>query len=210
MKVDLNNYLVEVKIIRKKIKNIYFRFDNNLNLVVSANRFVSEKEIKRLIEKNRTSLERMLIKTQKKQKKEQEFWYLGVKYEIIFDEKFKEIEFQNGTILCQNEKMLELFLKKQIRRIFQEEVEQYKKIIETPPFHLRIRKMKTRWGVCNYKLNTITLNSELIKYKKEDLRYVIVHEMCHFYHHNHGKSFWNMVNLYYPNYKEARKDLKEV
>lgn len=210
MKVDLNNYLVEVKIIRKKIKNIYFRFDNDLNLVVSANRFVSEKEIKRLIEKNRTSLERMLIKTQKKQKKEQEFWYLGVKYEIIFDEKFKEIEFQNGTILCQNEKMLELFLKKQIRRIFQEEVEQYKKIIETPPFRLRIRKMKTRWGVCNYKLNTITLNSELIKYKKEDLRYVIVHEMCHFYHHNHGKSFWNMVNLYYPNYKEARKDLKEV
>lgn len=210
MKVDLNNYLVEVKIIRKKIKNIYFRFDNDLNLVVSANRFVSEKEIKRLIEKNRTSLERMLIKTQKKQKKEQEFWYLGVKYEIVFDEKFKEIEFQNGTILCQNEKMLELFLKKQIRRIFQEEVEQYKNIIKTPPFHLRIRKMKTRWGVCNYKLNTITLNSELIKYKKEDLRYVIVHEMCHFYHHNHGKSFWNMVNLYYPNYKEARKDLKEV
>lgn len=210
MKVDLNNYLVDVKIICKKIKNIYFRFDNDLNLVVSANRFVSEKEIKRLIEKNRTSLERMLIKTQKKQKKEQEFWYLGVKYEIIFDEKFKEIEFQNGTILCQNEKMLELFLKKQISRIFQEEVEQYKNIIKTPPFHLRIRKMKTRWGVCNYKLNTITLNSELIKYKKEDLRYVIVHEMCHFYHHNHGKSFWNMVNLYYPNYKEARKDLKEV
>ena len=55
---------------------------------------------------------------------------------------------------------------------------------------------------------TITLNSELIKYPKYLLRYVIIHEMCHFYHHDHGKEFWQMVSIYYPNYKEARKELR--
>ena len=80
---------------------------------------------------------------------------------------------------------------------------------EDIPFpKLKIRKMKTRWGVCNYKNMTITLNSELIKYKKELIRYVIVHEMCHFYHHDHSKKFWDMVSIYYPNYKEARRELR--
>ncbi len=72
----------------------------------------------------------------------------------------------------------------------------------------QIRKMKTRWGVCNYKSMTITLNSELIKYQRENLRYVITHEMCHFYHHNHGPLFWDMVSKYYPDYKVARKELR--
>lgn len=210
MEIIIANKTVKVIIQYKNIKNIYFRFDENLNLVVSSNKFVSEKEIKKLIEKSQSSLERMFLKTQKKQEREQEFWYLGVKYDIIFNENIKEINFQNGTIICQNKKMLDIFLKEQTNRIFKEEVERYKKIISTPKFTLKIRKMKTRWGVCNYRTNTITLNSELIKYKKADLQYVIVHEMCHFYHHNHGSLFWNTVNLYYPDYKNARKDLKDV
>ncbi|MDE5539226.1 MAG: M48 family metallopeptidase, partial [Bacilli bacterium] len=81
-------------------------------------------------------------------------------------------------------------------------------IIKTPPFSLRIRKMKTRWGVCNYKSKTITLNSELIRYRKNMLRYVIVHEMCYFYHHNHSAAFWKKVSEYYPEYKMARKELR--
>lgn len=210
MEVSLNNNLVEVKIIRKKIKNIYFRFDENLNLVVSANKFVSEKEIKSLIAKNKNSIERMLQKSQRKQAKEQEFWYLGNKYQVIFDKNYHNIDFQDGVILCQDKKRLDCFVKEQTVRIFKEEIENYRKIINPPEFTLKIRKMKTRWGVCNYKLNTITLNSELIKYKKDDLKYVIVHEICHFYHHDHGKLFWNMVSLYYPDYKKARKDLREA
>ena len=74
-----------------------------------------------------------------------------------------------------------------------DEVNKMKNIIATPKFTLKFRKMKTRWGVCNYKLCTITLNTELIRYSRDEIRYVIVHEMCHFYHHDHSKKFWNII-----------------
>lgn len=97
----------------------------------------------------------MLEKLEKKQEKAQEFWYLGVKYDIIYDTTIEDIDFRNGIIICKNEEMLNRFVKKQIKEIFTYEVENLKKVIPTPNFTLKFRKMKTRWGVCNYKLKTI-------------------------------------------------------
>lgn len=208
MEVILDKEIINVIINHKKNKNIYFRFDDDLNLVINVSPRVSEKEIRKLIEKNEKSLINLKNKCTRKIEKAGEFWYLGNKYNLVFDDTFTEIEFQNGTIYVKNEKVLEKFLNKKTKEIFAYEVDKMKEVIRTPEFKLRIRKMKTRWGVCNYKDNIITLNSELIKYNKEFLRYVIVHEMCHFYHHNHGKEFWNMVGIYYPNYKFARKELR--
>ena len=208
MEVYIDNIKLNVLINRKKIKNIYFRFDKNLNLVVNANKLVSEKEIIKLIEKNSKSLIKMYEKQEKKEQKKEQFWYLGNNYDIIFNEK-EDIYFENGQIICKNEERLNRFINNKTKEIFTEEVNELKKIIKVPEFTLKIRKMKTRWGVCNYKLKTITLNSELIRYSKENLRYVIVHEMCHFYHHDHSKHFWNMVSIYYPEYKKARKELRE-
>ena len=86
----------------------------------------------------------------------------------------------------------------------------YNKFEESIPFYrMRIREMKTRWGVCNVKSKTITLNSRLIEYPLEALDYVIVHELSHLIHFNHSNSFWNLVAKYKPDYKRIRKELKE-
>ena len=69
--------------------------------------------------------------------------------------------------------------------------------------------MKTRWGVCNIRDNSVTLNSKLIEYDIEELDYVIIHELSHFIHFNHSKAFWNQVEKYTPNYKQIRKKLKD-
>ncbi|MBE6154134.1 MAG: M48 family metallopeptidase [Firmicutes bacterium] len=208
MEVTIDGKERNVIINKKKIKNIYFRFDEELNLVINANKYITEKEIINLINKNKESLEKMLKKIERKQEKNNEFWYLGNKYDIIYNDLVRNIDFQNGTIICKDKNTLDKFIKKQTKEIFEIEVNNLRKIIKPPNFALKIRKMKSRWGVCNYKLKTITLNSELIRYNIENLRYVIVHEMCHFYHHDHSKKFWNMVSIYYPNYKQARKELR--
>lgn len=208
MEVYFNNQTIQVYVIRKKIKNIYFRFDNDMNLVVSANKYISEKEIKKLIEQNKSSLEKMFKKVENKRQKDQEFWYLGNSYQVYIEENANTVSFDTGVVTCRNEEMLNRFIKNQTKEILKREVDYLKNIIQPPEFILKIRKMKTRWGVCNYKSKTITLNSELIRYRIDDLRYVIVHEMCHFWYHDHSKEFWNMVSRYYPNYKEARKDLR--
>ncbi len=208
MEVLLNNTHINVIITKKNNKNIYFRFDDALNLLITTPKKISEKELNRLILKNSKSLEKMLQKARMKALKNSEFWYLGNKYNVIYDESAPDIIFYNGTITCKNPQTLAKFLQSQIKDIFTDEVNKMRAIIKTPNFTLKFRHMKTRWGVCNYVKCTITLNTELIKYKKDLLRYVIIHEMCHFYHHDHSPSFWHMVSLYYPEYKEARKELR--
>ena len=75
--------------------------------------------------------------------------------------------------------------------------------------NIMIRKMTSRWGVCNIKNHNVTLNYHLCKYDICCLDYVIVHELSHFIHPNHSREFWNLVGKYYPKYKECRKMLKE-
>ena len=73
---------------------------------------------------------------------------------------------------------------------------------------IKVRSMKTRWGVCNKSSMTVTLNTELIHKDVSLIDYVLVHELCHFKYMDHSSSFWMEVEKYYPYYKLARKRLK--
>ncbi len=207
MKIEFNNESINVLIMKKNIKNIYFRFDDNLNLVISAPKRTSLKEINNLIVKNKDALYKMYLKNIKRKEDINEFKYLGNTYEIVYQD-VNNVIFNDGYVYVKDKKMLDKYVATNMLEIYNREVNRLKEVIKTPEFSLKIRKMKTRWGVCNYKNMTITLNSELIKYDLELLRYVIVHEMCHFTHHDHSANFWKMVSIYYPNYKKARKELR--
>ena len=75
---------------------------------------------------------------------------------------------------------------------------------------LKIRRMKSKWGICNVTKNTITLNQELIKLEPVCLEYVIYHELCHLKHPDHSKAFWKLVEKYVPNYKQIKKEMRNV
>ena len=74
------------------------------------------------------------------------------------------------------------------------------------PTALVIKTMKRRWGSCSSQ-GRITLNSELIKLDDIFTEYVILHELCHLYHPNHGKEFYRLLGEVYPGWKTVRKEL---
>jgi predicted metal-dependent hydrolase len=76
------------------------------------------------------------------------------------------------------------------------------------PSGLIIRTMKRRWGSCSSK-GVITLSTELIKLSDLFIEYVIIHELCHLKHHNHGVHFYKLLSEIYPNYKSVRKEMRK-
>ncbi|MCK9425478.1 MAG: M48 family metallopeptidase [Ignavibacteriaceae bacterium] len=72
-----------------------------------------------------------------------------------------------------------------------------------------VRGQKTRWGSCSRRGN-ISLNYNLLKFRKEVIDYVIVHELCHLRQLNHSRKFWNEVAQILPLYKSLKKELKKL
>ena len=210
MNYTLNNKNYEVIITRKNNKNTYIRVKEDMKIYVSTSRFVTKLGIKSLLDNNQDALIKMIEDQTKKNKKKEFFNYLGENYEVFIDE-VDEIKFLDDAIFVPSEEYLNKWLKKQIKQLFQERLDyNYNRYEERIPYpKLKIRSMTTRWGVCNIRDNSVTLNSKLIEYDIEKLDYVIIHELSHFIHFNHSKAFWNQVEKYTPKYKQIRKELKD-
>ena len=194
---------IEVVIVRKKIKNIYIRVKDN-KIFVSANSLVSLKYIESLLKKEENSIRKMLEKDQNKE--ENEIYYLGDKLEFVND---PNIKITNNIAYGPSIDAINLYLEKNSLNFFLTRLERLKILFDDlPDFKLRIRTMKTRWGVCNKSSMTVTLNTLLIHKDVTLIDYVIIHELCHFKFMNHSKDFWNEVEKYYPYYKLARKRLR--
>lgn len=210
MEVMLLDNKINVEVIRKNNKNIYFRFKDDGTLYVTCNYLTLDMQIKKLIKNNEKSLVKMYENSLKKNEKESYFYYLGDKYTRVFDENVKKVIIDDGMVYAKDTKMLEKWYKKQCENVFKERIDKCLCNFENiPRFSLRIRAMKTRWGVNNVTKRIITLNSELLKKDVTLIDYVIIHELCHFYEANHSNRFWMQVEKRYPYYKLARKRLRE-
>ena len=207
-KLDGETY--KVLVVKKSNKNTYIKIKDDLTIYVTTNYLTSKREVKIILDNEKEFLRKALSRARKKMEKEELFYYLGKKYDII-KVPFENIEVDDGKIFVKDEKTLEKWLKKEIKKIFSERIEyNYNLFDEDIPFpKLKIRSMKTRWGVCNKRDNSITLNSKLIKYSIHEIDYVIIHELSHFVHFDHSKEFWETVRIYMPDYKKAVAILKE-
>jgi predicted metal-dependent hydrolase len=58
---------------------------------------------------------------------------------------------------------------------------------------LTIKNTRSFWGSCAPD-NSITLSSHLMHLPDKLLDYVLLHELCHIIHKNHGKEFWALLN----------------
>ena len=211
MKYILDGEEYKVDIQRKNNKNIYVRIKEDLTIQVSARKFTTKKEIKTLLDNNQDFLRKTINKRKKEQIKNDKFLIFGEEYEIVVMPQFKNIKMVDKVIYTPDPTKLDKWLKKEIKRIFEDRVRiNYVRFEEKIPYpEVKIRSMKTRWGVCNRKKRYITLNSNLIKETIDKLDYVIIHELSHFVHFDHSKDFWSLVAKYCPKYKQIRKDLRE-
>lgn len=72
---------------------------------------------------------------------------------------------------------------------------------------LKVRKLKRCWGSLSAG-GQLTLNLRLIQAPKECVEYVIIHELCHLAHHNHGVEFYKLLDRTMPDWVKRKHKLE--
>ncbi len=211
MYMRIHGELREVIVTKKRgTKNTYMRVKEDGKIYVSTNLFTTDRAVSKILEEHVNEITRMADIIERKNDRQKRFFFLGKEYDPI-QINGKEVQLGEEKVLIGKDASLEEWYLQMARPLFQKHLDYYydhfKRVIPYP--RLRIRKMKSRWGVCNTRLKTITLNLELIKRDIACLDYVIVHELSHLVHANHSKAFWQVVEEHYPDYKKVRKHMKE-
>lgn len=75
------------------------------------------------------------------------------------------------------------------------------------PTGITITAARTRFGSCSPK-NRLCFSWRLMDYPEEAIDYVVVHELAHIVHKNHGPQFWALVERYMPDYRARRNMLR--
>lgn len=191
-------------------RNTYIRVKRDLCIHVTTGKLTSNKYILNLIEENQKKIIKMIELQVRKKENNDGFYYLGKKYRIIYTNQ-NNLILDNDIAYIGKEFDIDKFYKKEASKLFRQRLEynynNFSRKIPHPT--LRIRKMTTRWGVCNIKSYNITLNLELMKRDIKYLDYVIIHELTHLVHGDHSSKFWSVVEENMPDYKKYRKEMKD-
>lgn len=73
-----------------------------------------------------------------------------------------------------------------------------------PPF--RLLEMSSQWGSCS-PAGEVILNPHLIKAPRACIDYVLVHELAHLKHHDHGAEFWKLIDAHAGEWRKAKNHL---
>lgn len=88
-----------------------------------------------------------------------------------------------------------------------EKVAHYAAIMGLQPAGITITGARTRFGSCSPK-NRLCFSWRLMAYPEEAIDYVVVHELAHLVHRNHGPEFHALVAQILPDHKQRRALLK--
>ena len=185
-----------MKIIYTKRKTIAIVINNSGEVEVRAPRFASKKQILKFVEEKQDWINEKCSQVKKPE----------------------ELSLVPGAALMfpetpdSKEKFIK-WAKREAKKVILRRVEFYTQENNILPdgykfSSVKMSGAKTRWGSCSGK-NSLNFSWKLALCPEYVLDYVVVHELCHILHKNHGKHFWAMVNEKAPYYKDAKKWLKE-
>ena len=102
---------------------------------------------------------------------------------------------------------LEAWYRSEAERVIASRILHYEGGVRVQPKALRISNARRQWGSC-CPGGTIRISWRLIMAPLSLIDYVIVHELCHLRHSNHGRLFWGLVGTILPDYESLRGQLR--
>ena len=124
--------------------------------------------------------------------------------ELDVEDKLIKISLPNKYKKANNEKILDMAIDKMYEQIAKVEVERAMEktriLLGFAPEDYEIKKIKNALGKCEDK--KITINPEIVKYDRNVIDYIVLHQYCHLKYKTHSKGFMNMLKEYEPNFEK--------
>lgn len=223
------NGTIDVKIVRKNIKNVHLKVFRSLEVVLSVPMQVPQEWIENFLSKRIKWIDEQITKyklsdgtnTLDSIKNGTSVQMLGKDMRIVFQEDLKnyiEVDEKRITLYLKDvtneefaQKMFLRWWKKAAEDVFQNELNSlYEKIfkkyqIAKPDIY--VRKMKTLWGSCTPSKSKVTFNNYLFKANIRCIQYVVLHELTHLLYPNHSKQFYDFLTVHMPDWQERKKQL---
>jgi predicted metal-dependent hydrolase len=102
-----------------------------------------------------------------------------------------------------------LLNKSRALRLVRKKIEKLNQIYKFKFNKVTIRNQHSRWGSCS-KHGNLNFNFKLVYLPDELSTYVVAHELCHLKEMNHSSRFWRLVEITISDYREVRKQLKNI
>ena len=209
MYVEINKELYSVIFIKKKVKRTFLKLNRNKEIIITSPLKLSNSEIDRIIEVNKDWIIKQLSKVNNIKLEDNQFMLFGKVYNLInsidFINNYKIIEdniYINGNGL--NKLINEA--NKVLIDTFYDLVKMYN--LNFVP-DLKLRSMKSKWGVCHYTKSKVVLNRILIHLPIDFVNYIIHHELTHFFVPNHSKVFYLELTKKFPDHRYYQKEIKK-
>ena len=110
-----------------------------------------------------------------------------------------------------NNDVLDLAIEKLYEQVANTEIERAMEktrvMLGFAPEEYEIVKMRVM-GKCEN--NKIMINPDVVKYTRDLIDYVVLHQYCHLKFKTHSKGFYKLIAEYEPDYKTYEKILKEI
>jgi predicted metal-dependent hydrolase len=208
----------EYEVIKSNRKSVGIVISPDCKVIVRAPKRAKQSVIEKIIkEKTPWIKEKLAFFAPSLIKKlENKFSFLGKDLNLIFkDETAKReviLDGENIIVSGKNPKLqFEKWLFLRAAEVFLDRFEicfgEFSKHFSYKKPILKIRKMRSRWGSISSS-GIMTLNLSLISAPMDCINYVIMHELCHLKHQNHGRSFHKLEASFIPNSKELDEKLK--
>lgn len=224
-KIQLGQLPVLVR--RRPIKNLHLAVLPPDGLIrVSAPVSMSDEAIKMLlamripwINKQRAKFQGQERQTSRKYVSGESHYFWGQRYilEVVNENRPMSVSLKGkkklvlnapakSTIKKRDEIMSEWY-RETLRQEAGKQIEKWESKLGVSVKQFGIKKMKTRWGTCNYKAGRIWFNLELAKKPVEFTEYVVVHELLHLVEKNHSERFVKLLSNYLPKWRSLKAEL---
>lgn len=177
-----------IEITYRKTRRMSMRIVKNGDVHVSVPFGVSKKKVEDFIEEHREWIAEARKKTLERQKQRAEF--------------YSQLPL---TTRAQADEALQ-----RLKALVEPMVERHSQVMGVKPRLVYYKPMISRWGVCNVRDRSICFSAYVLLLPEWCVEHIVVHELCHLIEPSHNKRFHQLMDRYFPRWREARKETHKI